>query len=254
VAESRVKVRLVGPDEDGGRVHFEDFLHFCRALNLCLRWSEIAVRTRGRLHYRLTDLHNGSAGLEVEPVRNGREAVGFFKKTIAALRDGKAPDHRLTAQGLEEFKKLYDGLRHTREVWIDGAQLTSRYVANIDDFLRPTLTAEGSVTGFLEGLNVHNEKNRFALYPAIGGSVACVFEDDMFEQVRAAVKRNVTVYGTLSYPHDSPHPTKVQAKKLDVHPPDDELPTLGKLRGAFRGCTGGKTAVEFVRAIRDEQD
>ncbi len=35
---------------------------------------------------------------------------------------------------------------------------------------------------------------------------------------------------------------------------DDELPTLGQLRGAFSGCTEGKTAVEFVRAIRDGQD
>ena len=194
MAELHIKARLVGPDEDGGLVHFDDFLRFCRTLNACLRRSELAVRVEsGRLHYRLSQLDRGSAVIELEPLRpkKGRdqrhEVLEFFKNTLADLREHRRPDRRLDTAGLEDFKELYVGLKHTKEVWIDGTQLTSRYVANIDDLLKPVRAAEGSVTGFLERLNVHNT-NEFVLFPVLGGSVVCSFTDDLFERVLAAVK------------------------------------------------------------------
>jgi hypothetical protein len=260
VKDTLVSVKLVGPDEDAGSVHFDDFRHFCNTLDSCLKKSEAAVTAEPeRIRYRVSGLADGSAVVELQPIRpkkgpdRRREVVTFFKKAVADLRAGRRPDPRLNADALKDFKDLYSGLKRTKEVWIDGEQLTSRYVANIDDYLKPALASEGRVTGILERLNVHN-KNEFILYPAIGRPVACVFPDELFEQIRLAVKRNVTVYGTVFYPPDGPHPDKVQVKELEIHPPDAELPTLGQLRGAFRGCFGDKTTPEFVRMIRDEQD
>jgi hypothetical protein len=260
VADTTVGVKLVGLDADGGSVQFDDFRHFCNTLNSCLRKCETAVTSeRERIRYRITGLADGSARLKLQPMRpkNGqdrrREVVNLFKRTVADIQAGRRPDPRLGTSALKDFKELYSGPKRTKEVWIEGEQLTSHYAANIDDLLRPILASEGTVTGILERLNVHN-KNEFVLYPAIGNPVACVFPDELFEQIRLAVKRNVTVYGTVSYPPDGAHAEKVQVKELEFHPPDSELPTLGQLRGAFRGCTEGKTATEFVRAIRDEQN
>ena len=117
----------------------------------------------------------------------------------------------------------------------------------------PTLWSEGSVTGVVERLNVH-DKNEFYLYPPLREAVVCTFPEDMFEQVRAAIKRNVTVNGTLSYASDNAFPTKVRVKSLEVHPPNDQLPTMRDLSGSFKDAFGGKTAVEFLRTIRDECD
>lgn len=260
VTQSTIDARLVGPDEDGGLVQFHVFRHFCDLMSLCLNRAEAVVTAEsGRIHYRIVSLQDSSAAIGLEAIRPKRggdhrsEVVSLFKKTVRALQAGEAVDPRLTPGALRDFRRLYAELRHTKEVWIDGKQITSRYVANIDEILKPAINSEGSVTGFLERLNVHN-KNEFVLYPPLWEAVICTFPEQMFEQVRAAIKRNVTVYGTLTHPQDKPYPAKVQVKSLEVHPPDDELPTLRELRGSFRGCTGGKSTSEFIRAIRDEQD
>jgi len=204
-------------------------------------------------------LRDSSAGIGLEAIRPKKgadyrtEVLSLFKKTVATLQAGGAVDPRWTPEALEDFRALYKAPRKTKEIWIGGKQITSRYLANIDEILKPALASEGSVTGILERLNVH-DKNEFVLYPPLWGAVTCAFPDELFEQVRAAIKRNVTVFGTLGYPPDKPYPAKVQVKSLEVHPPDDELPTLRELRGSFRGCLEGETATEFVRAIRDDQD
>jgi hypothetical protein len=260
VTNPTIDARLVGADEDGGYVQFDVFRRFCHVMSVCLRRAEAVVTAyRGRIRYRVSDLRASSAAIALEAVRPKKgpdsrvEVVNFFKETVAALQSGSKIDGRLTPEGLKDFRELYAGVKRIKEVWIGGRQITSRYVANIDEILKPALVSEGSVIGWLERLNVH-EKNEFVLYPPLWEAVVCTFPDEMFEQVRSAVKRNVTVRGTLTYPPDRPYPTKVRVKGLEVHPPDEELPTLRQLRGLFRGCTGDKTATEYVRAIRDEHD
>jgi hypothetical protein len=181
------------------------------------------------------------------------EVVEFFKKTVAELQVGTSVDSRLTPDDLRDFRGLFAHLRKTKEVWIGQSQVTSQYVANIDKILGNSVRSEGAVSGLLERLNVHN-RNEFALFPPVlGAQVVCSFPDEMFEQVRSGIKRNVTVSGTLFYHPDKPFPERVHVRELEIHPPDDELPKLGELRGLFAGSTNGVTAVEFVRALRDEQ-
>lgn len=260
MADPTISARLVGADEDGGHVQYDDFLRFCGMMGVCLRRVESAVTGQdARIHYRIVGLRDSSAGIELAPIRlkkgtDYREAVqSLFLGTVMAIQTGGAIDPRLTPDVLECFRKLYKAPQKTKEMWIGGKQITSRYLANIEEILKPSLSSEGSVTGVLERLNVH-DKNEFVLYPPIWGAIVCTFPEGLFEQVRSAIKRNVTVYGTLLYPPDKPYPAKVQVKSMEVHPPDDALSTLRELRGAFRDGLGGKSAVEFVRAIRDEQD
>jgi hypothetical protein len=75
----------------------------------------------------------------------------------------------------------------------------------------------------------------------------------MLGQVREAIKRNVTVWGKLDFEPENPFPHRVAVTRMELHPPDSELPTLAELKGMAPGCAGGLTSVDFVRALRDEQ-
>lgn len=257
-------LKLVGQDDEGGAVRFEDFRTFCDKIMECLRRSEFAVTRRiGSIRYRIVDMRGGSAALTLEPIApvqkkkkkpdRRQDVVGFFKRTVASLEVSTNYDPRLSPDDLVAFRELRAPLRRTKEVWVADAQLTSQYIANIDRILGTPIRSEGSVSGFLEGLNLH-QKNEFILYPPIlGYRIVCSFPEQMFELVRAALKKNVTVRGTLYHHPDRPFPDRVQVKELEIHPPDNELPTLRDLRGSFRGCTEGRSAVDFVRVLRDEQ-
>ncbi len=261
VTDLLIRTRLVGADEDAGAVQFDDFHVFCDKMYECLRITEQVVTKRaGRVHYRIVQLNSGSAAMVLEAVapKKGEdqraEVVGLFKKTIADLQAGKPVDPRLTSRDLKKFRELRAALKRTKEVWLDGAILDSQYVANIDRILGSTVKSEGSVTGLLERLNVHN-KNEFILYPPVGShQIVCRFPDTMFEQVRLAIRRNVTVTGTLYHHPDKAYPDVVHVKDLEIHPPNNELPKLGDLKGLLKGCTQGLTSVDFVRTLRDEQD
>ena len=141
------------------------------------------------------------------------------------------------------------------EAWIDGVRITTQYVANIDRILEGKTVSTGSVSGCLERLNVHNA-DEFSLFPAISDDeIVCVFPEKLWETVQKAIKRMVTVYGKMTYLHDTAFPARVRVESIDIHPNDDELPTLKDLRGLFgMDSTDGMTAAEFVRAIRDEED
>ena len=81
----------------------------------------------------------------------------------------------------------------------------------------------------------------------------CIFAEELLDQVRAAIKRNVTVWGTMVSQRDRPFPHLVHVTKMKLHSPDAALPSLSSLQGIAPGCIGDLDSVSFVRAIRDEQ-
>jgi hypothetical protein len=261
VAPPNIELELVGKDHDA-LVNFSDFRVFCAAVSECLRRSEVIVTgTNGQVTYRVKKLAIGSAKMTLEAVRTAKargrdrraQVVGFFNRTVNSIQDGKRVDTRLGVDDVQAFKKLALPLRHrTKAVRIDGTTLTPAFEANADRILNDTVPTDGSVTGRLEKINVH-ERNEFVLFPPIDGySIVCRFPDGLLDKVREAIKRNVTVAGTMHYAPDSPFPSLVYVRRMDIQPNDDVLPTLTELRGAGAGCTGNMTAVEYVRSLRDE--
>src|SRR5262249_9323233 len=100
------------------------------------------------------------------------------------------------------------------------------------------LTSVGTVKGRLERLNVHN-RQEFIIYPPIAGvHVRCLFPEDLFSLVQAAIKQNITVSGTLVFRPESAFPERVHVRSIDIHPADEELPKLAALRGLCPGATG----------------
>ena len=117
--------------------------------------------------------------------------------------------------------------------------------------MEPIPPTKGSVSGVVEQLDVHG-KCTFSLFPANEtNDIKCVFHIRDFEQVRSAVRRHVTVFGTLHYGVGRPFPVKAKMEKLDIHPDDSALPTLASMAGMLRGHLK-HDSISTIRAIRDE--
>jgi len=262
MSANQITVKLVGSDEDDGAVRFEDFLSFCDSLSKCLRRSETLVSSHApRTRYKIADLGCGSAtiALQAIPPVDGpdrrEEVLSLFQDTVERLQAGRPPDRRVDRESLEAFRELISPLhRKTKEVWIGSSLLTVQYEVNIENILGSSVPCDGSVSGTLERVNVH-DSSEFVLYPPIPGCrIKCAFPESMLGQVREAIKGNVTVWGKLYYQPDRPFPHQVHVDKMELHPPDDELPSLRDLKGIAPDCTGSLSSVEFVRAIRDQED
>jgi hypothetical protein len=253
-------VKLSGADSLGGSVLFADFREFCEALTSCLRVVENVVSRKSKIRYLISDMRTGSPltmTLAPLPPRKGQdvreEVLGLFVETVGGLEEGGVIDPRFTKEDLRTFRRLAEPLgRRLAGVEIASRRITTNFLANVDVLIGASIPSEGSVSGRLERLNLH-EKKEFALYPPIEGFVVvCVFPDELTDKVIAAINRTVTVHGRLIFRPDSPFPERVQVRSLEIHPSDDELPRLSELRGLLRGGIGNQTAVEFLNTIRDE--
>jgi len=253
-------VKLVGSDEDNGIVQFEEFTDFCETVSRSLRKAESLVSGEPpRIRYRIAELGTASASITLEAVTpkqghdHRKEVLHLFHESIRNLQAGQDLDPRVDYDALETFRNLAKPLRRrTKEVWVGPARLTTQFEANIEAILSKSIPSEGSVSGFLERVNVH-DRYEFVLYPPIPGyRITCIFPESMLAQVRDAIKGNVTVLGSLHFQPDSPFPHRVHVAKMELHPLDTELPTLSELKGMAPDCTGGLSSVDFVRAIRDE--
>jgi hypothetical protein len=110
----------------------------------------------------------------------------------------------------------------------------------------------GSVTGMLEGLNLHNGKNIFYLYVFTGQKVKCKFPPELFETVQQALRKRVEVHGKLTSIKSKPFPIRVEVRDIEIYPPDSELPSFMELKGIANGSLGDKTIEEYIWEMRHE--
>lgn len=252
-----ISLVVVGPKEDRGEVQFGVFREMCDTLASCLRRVEGIVSRKTHLKYRVVDLNKGSAMLAIEPIPPieghdpSKDVVAFFVDTVSSIQAGRSVSPKLTSDDLRVFRKLAGPLnKKAREVKVSGTKLTTQFIANIDKITGVAIPSEGFVKGRLERLNLHN-RSFFTIFPPIPGfSIACHFSDEMYEQVYQGINKNVTVFGLLSFRPDRAIPEQVQVKSIEINPEDRDLPQLSAMRGTW--STDGLSAVEFLRALRDE--
>jgi hypothetical protein len=257
MSKTQLTFKIVGKGD--GFVEFDDFVDFCDAIQRSLRVSEQAVAGRlGAVHYRVVDLECSSAVIRLEPHSRrdseiGRKTISHFRETIAGIQEGRV-DPRLGIDVLETFRNLANPLKkHAARIVIGRTTLTPNYTKTIDQLLDQVTSYEGSISGRLDRINVHNDKNEFVVYPPIANrQVPCLFHESLLPDIRRALKRNVTVFGTIFYRPGGALPSRVHARTIDLHPKDDELPDLHAVRDLGPWDTGNLSAVEFVRALRDE--
>jgi hypothetical protein len=259
MATKNLTVELIGDQANGGDIGLVDLRDYLANLANCLKLVEEKIPFGSRLDYRIVGLRHGSAVMRIHPVgkegdtKKGPKVLGLFTNTIKALEAGIKVDRRINGPDLLAFKKLAQPLSgRLTAVRFNKKKITPQFTAHIDQILGSAILSEGSVRGKVEKLNLHN-RNEFTLYPIIGRPVACTFPPELYGKVLEALKSSATVYGRLTYFLASPFPDKASVFRIEVNAPDDSLPRLSEMRGVFKDRLGGRTAVEFVRAIRNEQ-
>jgi hypothetical protein len=96
----------------------------------------------------------------------------------------------------------------------------SSLVEKIDSKLGPVFKSVGTVTGILEGLNVHTKPWHFVLYPDIGPPrLRCTFDEALFESVRHALRQVVQVRGVKEYVAGGTWPLRMAAEHVEVREP-----------------------------------
>jgi hypothetical protein len=87
----------------------------------------------------------------------------------------------------------------------------------------------------------------------VGGvEIKCIFPLELLTQAAASVEHNATVEGELKSYEDDLWPHEVRVRHIEIHPLDNDLPTLSGLAGSAPDSTGELSTAEFVRELRNE--
>lgn len=256
-----VTVRLTGSPDDEGHVRLHDFSQLLFSLRRCLRHTERCLTEQeSSIEYKLVRLEESSALAEVSPITSVQnfsltlETVRLFRDTVSMLNQNKKIDDRIDSDALEAFRSLYIPLnRNANSLQVNGAEITSLFVASIDDLLRESMTSYGSISGILDTVELHNA-SKFIVYPVVGPEkVDCQFSREiLLDDIRLGLDRNVTVFGLLYYRKKEKFPHRIDAKEIKIHPHDSELPSLLDMKGCMADSDDKRDSVEIIRSLRDE--
>ena len=263
----RVTIQVLGADEDKGHVRLLDFIRQLEVVRNALRQTErlLSGSDEGGVYWRVVDLRHDSPATvvleEVDARPGGSREEPVIQEFIRNLRQiSKGPrlpeNERRDLAALEAYKALsLTAERHVRSLSIKAGRtevaITETFRRNIDQIIGPDEVSQGSMTGVLEAVNLHNTL-RFNIYPVVGPKkVTCTFEPETREQVIRALDRYVHVYGNLRYKRWAPFPHAIDVHRVEVYPPDSELPRIADLRGIAPDATGEMSSEDFIEELRD---
>jgi hypothetical protein len=204
--------------------------------------------TRDAVRFVITDAKGGSVTLAVRP-QPGRQNVpaAVMPRIAKVVTDGirslekaaKRPKH-FSDIALEKLRELalVKGPDIPAVMIGNGTgaalPLSARVVEHVEAVLAPEAESIGTVEGNLEGLIIHG-KRRFLIFdPLTGRQVTCYFTDRVeWETVLKAFGSRVAVSGFLRS-RRSGEKVSIQASRLYVFPPDDQLPRADAVRGALK--------------------
>ena len=269
MSSSRITIRLIGSEADGGDVRLTDFLDelygFCETLAKLERL--LSGQDRASLYYRIVDLsHQSPATVVLEAVRPKGAPIApsvvvrTFKSDLRALSKRKPPK-QADLEVLESYGEIaLPFQRNLRRVEVVESKskvipIDSSFTEKVEHVIGPDSFAFGSVSGRLEQVNLHRRAPTFQIFPTVGPRrVKCEFKSSdqrLRKRVKEALDTFVTVHGRLRYKQWDQYPHAIDAKDIDIHEPQGELPSLNDLRGVAPDATGSVSADEFVRSIRD---
>ncbi len=268
--KNRITIQFVGSAFDQKDVRLEDFIDQLSRIKKALNEAEMSLSglETATIDYKIVGLrHHSPSTVVLEPIQlNGRPPVVelpevpiYFAAELQSIkRDAKllrAPDlSRLEAYmgiGMRSIRRrnsVIDGVK----ISVQGKTVTidQKFKENLSVIVGPDEVSEGSISGMLEALNIHNT-NRFTLYPSIGpGSVKGTFPAHLRPQIKQGLECFVTISGSLKFKAWSELPHAIFAEAIDIHEPDSDLPKLAEMRGAFSGIIGDSNSAEFVDGLR----
>lgn len=263
---AQITIRIQGAREDAGHVRLTDFIRQLEAVKSSLKHTErlLTDDEDSGLYYRIVQLSYSSPAtvtIEATPRPDSipeiaEKTVSKFVTNLSQVTRGRRPS-RIDLTALQSYQNLGSMLKqHLSKVEIKNGHkkvtINDKFADKIARIIGPDEIAEGSMFGTLEWLNIHHT-NRFHVYPIIGPKkIDCDFPAHLKPKVIAGIDRYVQVFGQLRYKHLERFPYAVNVKDIDVLPLENDLPTLYDLRGIAPEATGSVSAVDFIRALRDE--
>jgi len=269
---NRINIQLEGSIEDNGLVRVSDLTSKLNTLLEIIGKLDRLVTRSGTssLYVVVYELRLSSPSLvgcelkAFKPHKDYREAVvNKFFEGLYFIERGDVPVE-YDSDILQSYKKLGDRIgRNGKEdsylnevICYSGeirVKLPQNFEGKVDNIIGEDEITEGSASGILEYLNIHGNKNIFNIYPTAGArQIKCHFPPPLKPQVIQAVDRYVNVIGKLRYKRRDSFPYSMDVEKLEISPPENELPTLFDLLGMAPNATGELSSEEFVRKIRNE--
>lgn len=264
-AQPPLKFTLGGLPKDDGLVRVQEFLTFLDNTIQLLRRLERKRAGRAGLSYRIVDLEIGSAtvALDAPPLSDAADPETIFDDFtagFAGVLDGSIDRLGFDVETVDRFRSLVAPIRSDKLRSIELEHGDIDVVLTAQTISEPIFSSEieshavGSVAGFVDALNVHRNQVFFLYPPVQPGRVTCSFDQPLLDTVRQSIKRYVTVTGLLEYTEGSAFPHRVTVESVEVHPPEDELPSLDSLFGIVPDLTGGVESVEYLRRLRAAAD
>lgn len=179
----------------------------------------------------------------------------FFSDLRAVADRGEAPPFlsRAAFDSLREFSSAIGKSVAKAEIRAPGCDILIDIAARkrIEGVFAADTSAEGTVDGMLEAINVHGKKNAFSLYPIVGASrITCKFDDRLLDKVRPSLGRYVEIRGELKYRWREKFPYEAVASDIAILPSWDEQPSFLDILGMAPDATSGEPAEEFTRKAR----
>ena len=226
-----VEIKIQKTDSPTQHIELRDFVSSCAALQKSI--SNVGRCVVGKpVVFEVDQLEIGSARVGVgairsESAKNAILVANVLKETLQAIENNARIDERLDYQALKAFDAFSSVINRGHDIVGQNLKLTNRFVTHLNLLLENEDPALGSVTGLLEIVDVHGSSNKFTLFTdAHNERVSCVFKDDDLPKILQAVKKKVTVYGTVFYSQRKIFPSRVEVDTFEVLPDDVNLSTL----------------------------
>jgi hypothetical protein len=256
VARRRISVEIKGSAEDGGFPRLTEFLQQLEAIRTALKHTEriLSGSEERTVYYRVVALKMESPAtvvLEETPIRTADKKAKLsrvpiterFISTLRQIEKRATMPKSADLDALEAYRNVGTLLhRHVEQITLKSkgkvVSIGEEFNRHIDKIIGPDQVLEGSMTGVLLQINLHNT-TRFEIYPPVGPTkVVCSFPPELKRDVINGIDHNVRVVGELRYKQWAPFPHAIFASGLEVFPPEEELPTIFDLRGIAKNGDG----------------
>lgn len=128
--------------------------------------------------------------------------------------------------------------------------LSSAAERNVERFLRPVYSSYGTVEGIIQMVALAGHNLHFSVRDRLSGrSIRCIVPRARQPDVLAVFGRRVIVEGRIKV-NERGDVLVIQMEGITRFPPDEELPSIEDVAGAF-DFTGDKSLAEHLESLRD---
>lgn len=268
---ANIKLRLEGPEENQYHLDLDVFHRKIAEFKNFLDESIKAIGSKGIKFNVVNISHSSPMAIECELVDTEQtgsndsqviELIGSSLTSISQTQSEQLGHDVLVALG--KLSHTTQGEQVSVDVQINGnTRKKSTYLLN-EDFHQKILNLQDSeegensmntIKGIIKGINIKNGRV-FRIYSTFwdNASAKCFFSEEMLENVRAGLGKNVLVTGMCKFSGRARFPFEIKVHEIEVLPENKEPLSFLDLRGIAPNSTGDKTSVEFVRGLRDEWD